>query len=421
MKAFCWALGLLGLASSLVAAVDLPALPFSTTSRWMVDANGKRFKMKGVNWSSDLETMTPEGLQYASIDTMADYVQQSGFNFVRLTWATDMALAPSTTTKQAFQNAAVAADVSEATLMSYYDMAVQQNPFMANSTLIDVFEAVVAALWKRGILTLLDNHTSKPMWCCSYDDGNGWFRNETDYIALSSQYFNVGQWLEGLEFMATWAGQQQGVAAMSIRNEMRPWPVFQNFGNNFWYDYVEMGCRAVHAANPDVVCIIGGTLSATDLTFLATRRIDQTGFQNKMMLEFHAYAFTITYPNPTNSCDTLQDEWGFWNGYVLTQDQPYTAPLALTEWGVAMEGGPLDGLSDTEGPYLQCLVQYMKGNDADWAMWALQGSYYVREGTLNYDETYGLLNHDATGYRNPAFLSMIEPMFNTTQGPGVSL
>src|SRR5260221_4227932 len=32
------------------AGVPLPALPLRTTSRWIVDANGHRFKLASVNW-----------------------------------------------------------------------------------------------------------------------------------------------------------------------------------------------------------------------------------------------------------------------------------------------------------------------------------------------------------------------------------
>ncbi len=59
----------------------------------------------------------------------------------------------------------------------------------------------------------------------------------------------------------------------------------------------------------------------------------------------------------------------------------------------------------------------MTGNDADWAVWALQGSYYVRNQQVDFDEYYGLLNHDWTDWRNPAFSGMLGNMWKQTQGP----
>lgn len=99
------------------------------------------------------------------------------------------------------------------------------------------------------------------------------------------------------------------------------------------------------------------------------------------------------------------------------QDKPWTGPLWLSEFGVGLTGGPHDGLSDTDNDYLTCLVDYMEGNDADWAIWAVQGSYYIREGTVNYEEGFGMLDKDWSGWRNPAFAAKLGTMWNVTQGP----
>ncbi len=82
-----------------------------------------------------------------------------------------------------------------------------------------------------------------------------------------------------------------------------------------------------------------------------------------------------------------------------------------------MLGGPEDGLTDKEGKYIDCLVDYMTNNDAEWALWALQGSYYVRDGQVDYDESYGALNHDWSAWRNPDFPKRLGNMWQMTQGP----
>uniref|UniRef100_A0A453C7S4 Uncharacterized protein n=1 Tax=Aegilops tauschii subsp. strangulata TaxID=200361 RepID=A0A453C7S4_AEGTS len=43
------------LASARAASVSLPALPLSTASRWLVDADGRRVKLVCANWASHLE------------------------------------------------------------------------------------------------------------------------------------------------------------------------------------------------------------------------------------------------------------------------------------------------------------------------------------------------------------------------------
>lgn len=59
----------------------------------------------------------------------------------------------------------------------------------------------------------------------------------------------------------------------------------------------------------------------------------------------------------------------------------------------------------------------MTGNDADWAIWGLQGSYYIRSGVVNSDESYGLLTTDWSGWRNTALTGLLGNMWTQTQGP----
>ncbi len=46
----------------------------------MVDGNGARINMAGVNWPAAGETMVPEGLQYASIPDIVSKIKSIGMN-----------------------------------------------------------------------------------------------------------------------------------------------------------------------------------------------------------------------------------------------------------------------------------------------------------------------------------------------------
>lgn len=67
-------------------------------------------------------------------------------------------------------------------------------------------------LGDNNIMVILDNHISKPGWCCSQFDGNGFF---------GDLYFNPDLWLTGLTKMATMFNTTTNVVAMSLRNELR--------------------------------------------------------------------------------------------------------------------------------------------------------------------------------------------------------
>ncbi|OAA58066.1 glycoside hydrolase family 5 protein [Niveomyces insectorum RCEF 264] len=436
-----------------VAEAAAPVLPLHTSSRWILDATDTRVKFRCVNWAGHLEVNLPEGLHKQSIATLADWVQAQGFNCVRLTYSIDHALHPDVSVADAFRNAAAAAGVPPANMTALYEAAVAHNPFLGDpaTTTRDVFGAVVDALWARGVMTLLDNHVSKASWCCNLTDGNGWWDTAFGYVAANAQYFNTTEWLQGLQAMAAWArgggggggsGDDDnddsdhghpGVVAFSLRNELRAFLLQDTNDGADWYALLAEAGALVHAAHPDALVVVGGVDSATNLARVrgggGDRMLNTTAWAGKHVWEWHAYSFTVTFPRFL-PCGALQDVYGALVGFVLTQGQAYTAPLLLSEFGVDQTGGGgggggggaggsanAGGLSSVDSAYLACLAQYMQGNDAEWAVWALQGSYYVRNQQTDYDETWGLLDHAWAAPRNPQFAGLLGSMWNMTQGP----
>ncbi len=418
---------LLSLAMAALSLVTLAAaqvaLPLHTSSRWILDANNARVKLRCINWAGHMQVNLPEGLHKQPIGVLADWIKAQGFNCVRLTYSIDLALQPNISIADTFQNAADPAGVPLADMTALYQAAVAVNPFLgySNTTARDVFGAVIDALWSRGVMTILDNHVSKASWCCNLDDGNGWWDTAYGYISANSQYFHTGEWLQGLQAMAAWArASHPGVVAMSLRNELRQLLLQDSNSGDDWYDFVSEAGTLVHQTHPDVLVIVGGVASATDLTHVRLNRmLNTTGWPGKHVWEWHSYSFTVTFPHFL-PCAILKQLYGAFAGFVLAQGKDYTAPLLLSEFGVGQTGGPASnkgGLSTDDSNYLSCMTEYMTSNDGDWAVWALQGSYYVRNSQTDYDETWGLLNHEWTALRNPQFPGLLGDMWNMTQGP----
>ncbi|CAL5384201.1 unnamed protein product [Camellia sinensis] len=117
------------------------ALPLSTDSRWIVDETRWHVKLSCVNWASHLDTVVAEGLSKQSIDSISKKIVSMGFNCVRLTWPLFLAT----------------------------------NDSLANTTVRHAFQAVVSSLGDNNVMVILDNHISKPGWCCSKFDGSGLF------------------------------------------------------------------------------------------------------------------------------------------------------------------------------------------------------------------------------------------------------
>lgn len=84
---------------------------------------------------------------------------------------------------------------------------------------------MVSNLGDNNVMVILDNHITKPGWCCGNSDGNGFF---------GDQYFDPELWIKGLTRMATLFNGVTNVIGMSLRNELRG--PKQNVKD--WYRYI---------------------------------------------------------------------------------------------------------------------------------------------------------------------------------------
>ena len=268
---------------------------------------------------------------------------------------------------------------------------------------------------------MLDNHNSHASWCCNLEDGNGWWKEApAPYFDNNQRFFITQDWTQGLAFMARFSKDHPAVAGIGIRNEIRETPVIQS--RDPWYDFVARGAKAVHDANADLLIAIGGTLSSTDASFLRSRPFDRAPYGEKVVWEWHTYTFSPTWVATgwTRSCGIWHTALGGVTGFLLEQNKAYTGPLWLSEFGFPQAGGPdsQSGIPDEEQyRYIKCLVEYATNNDGDWALWALQGNYYVRDGQVDYEEGWGLLNKEWTAWKNPKVKELLGGMWKVTQGP----
>jgi len=384
------------------------AIVLRSSGRWIIDSSGKRVKLRCLSWAGHMETNIPEGLQHQPVANIAQWIGSNRFNCVRLTYSIDMALNPDRRVSDSFTAAASPAGVSSSAMQTLYNQAVSKNSWLSSSTIRGVYARVIQELDQRGVMVILDNHNSHASWCCGTGDGNGWWASASGYNADNSRYFDTNNWINGLRSMASFAQSYPNVVGMSLRNELRA--VGSQDGNNHadWYNFMGQGANAVHSANQNLLIVIGGVGYATELGYIYNKPFDRNNFPDKLVYEFHNYQWTFG----TRDCTQHQKLMGDKAGYLLAQGKAYTGPLFLSEFGWSQNNPTAD-----EVAYTSCLVKYMESNDADWAYWALMGSYYVREGKVNFDESFGVLNSDWSGWRNSSFTRAVGKMFDVTQGP----
>uniref|UniRef100_A0A803L0X5 Glycoside hydrolase family 5 domain-containing protein n=1 Tax=Chenopodium quinoa TaxID=63459 RepID=A0A803L0X5_CHEQI len=370
----------------------LHALPLSTNSRWIVDSNtGQRVKLSCINWSSHLELMVAEGLTKQPADVISKKIKDMGFNCVRLTYPiylpTNETLA-SMTVRQSYLNNGLS-KCMVADLQAH-------NPSIVDLPLIDAIQAVVASLAKNKVMVILDNHVSKPQWCCAMTDGNGFF---------GDKYFDPEVWIKGLTRMATIFRDNPYVIGMSLRNELRG--PRQNADD--WY--MQRGAEAIHKANPNVLVILSGLSYDSDLTFLKTKPVSLS-FTGKLAFEVHQYSFSAGLDWRDNSanqvCGNMTESLMNNAGFLLEQGYP----VYVGEWGL-----PLSGTSKDDRKFFNCFLALAVEHDLDWALWTLAGSYNLREGIIGDNEAFGLLTWNWTDVRNTTFLQKISVIQSPHRGP----
>lgn len=168
--------------------------PLSTRGRYIVDANGKRFKLRGGNWhgasgtylgrgdyndpanhhAGEMAYQTPLCLDRVALDEIVAQFVALGINTVRLPWSNEM--------------------LHTATIVP--DSALRANPQLMGKYPLQIFDACISALTRAGIAVILNNHTVKSIWCCGLDVNSRWNGAQTDqqwqsdWVYLVQRYSN---------------------------------------------------------------------------------------------------------------------------------------------------------------------------------------------------------------------------------------
>ncbi|EMF10750.1 glycoside hydrolase family 5 protein [Sphaerulina musiva SO2202] len=377
-----------------------PFAPFKTSGRDIVDTNGDKVLYAGTNWPGHNDVMIPEGLQYQSIESIVSMIKSLGMNVVRLTYAIEM-VDDIFSNKNSTLSAALDNALGSVNGSIVLQQILSHNPsFTASTTRLEVYDAVTAECYKQQLLVHLDNHVSKGEWCCSTGDGNAWF---------GSEFFNVENWRRGNAFMANHAKSWPAYVSQGLRNELRdPNNTALNYGWESWYQNVIPTADAVNAANPDPLIFYSGLHFDTDLANVTAGipltpdgsvfDISDFCYADKIVFELHNYNNALADANCANFNLTKSG----YNAMDIssTSTAKNFAPVVLTEFGFPQTP------TNYTLPYAQCIKEYLTtalpGGPGGWIHWAVGGSYYIREGVQDNDETWGLLNHDWSAWRSPA-------------------
>jgi hypothetical protein len=202
--------------------------------------------------------------------------------------------------------------------------------------------------------------------------------------------------------------------SIGLRNELRK-P--DNAGSSLpytwqtWYEQVIPVANAVNKANPNILVFLSGLDYDTKMSPIAGGEDLGNGkkflltdfkYKDKLVLELH------NYQNSATNCGDIES--GLWNnGFRATGTKAVNImPVVLTEFGFSQAD---DSYTKT---YATCLKKLMPQWKSGWMVWVISGSYYVRSGTQDFEEVWGLVNHQWSDWRSKNAITALKGMVDAT-------
>ena len=275
--------------------------------------------------------------------------------------------------------------------------AVKANPSLFGTHAMHVFDKTVSALTNQGVAVILNNHISDAMWCCSPIDGNGLWHNPE---------YSADYWENAIVGLSQRYQDNKLVIGNDLRNEIRDDTLHgyhESWGTG--NEKTDWKMAATRAANrlldtvPDSLVFIEGLNYANKMDMIRDEPI-QLAHPNKLVYSFHIYSWQnmVSYDSYEDFCQTMEA----FTGFILEEDQAYTAPLWLGEFG---ENNP--------NTYWQFLTRWLSENPTvGWAYWAWNG--YKTDPTT--DESYGIMNADMVTVRDEWKLQDLQAIQDYPQG-----
>jgi hypothetical protein len=234
---------------------------------------GDLVRLKCVNWyGAHQEPRVPGGLELASADAIAALVARTGANCVRL-------------------------PLADATVLQ--DPPVEPR-FLRNgtapTTAMRVLDTVVEALTARGLLVILNSHTSRPGWVGFEGGGRP---EEAPQGLWHTASIPTADWARALASLAGRYAANRRVIGLDLRNEIHDqdgvtltWGQ-SNDPDTDWRAAATLADRAIAAVNPHALIIVSGLCRAFDLRRMADRPGPSDALRRrKLVYTTHVYTFS---------------------------------------------------------------------------------------------------------------------------------
>ncbi len=343
-----------------------------TDGNRIVDKNGKRVWLTGVNWFGyNTGTNTFDGLWNSQLKPSVEAIADHGFNLIRVPISAELI------------NQWARGEYPKANYNNAY------NPELNNMNSLQIFDYFLKLAEENGIKVMPDIHSAETN--ASGHNVNLWY---TPKISVEDYY-------SALEWMADRYKDNDTIIAYDLKNEPHGKP-YEGDGAAIWNDskdannwkYVaETAAARILAKNPNVLILVEGTEiypidlntnsdyhSTNDkdyyfnwwggnLRAVKDYPINLGKYQNKLVYSPHDYGPTV-YKQPwfegNYTFDSLMNDCWRDNWFYIHKDN--TAPLLIGEWGGFMREPNLTWMT-----YMRKLIKDNKLNHTFWCFNANSG------------------------------------------------
>ncbi|KAJ9470659.1 Endoglucanase [Diplonema papillatum] len=362
------------------------AVPLRTEGVQIVDANGKKVTLSCASWpGAEKSLMTPQGLEYNTIAGIAKIVADWGFTCVRLPFSLELV------------------DTNPLLPIGGDESKFAAEPSFLGKHALDVFDAVVKTLTRRGIMVILENRLSDAGYCCSNDNGNGLWYTES---------YPEDRWLSLWEDMMTRYKRNKLVVGCVLRSELRTATVNSatvaptwGSGNadSDWRLAAIKAIKRLQAVRSDLLMFVSGIDGGENLKDVRDHPIttdDADTLGNRVVYEAHNFPSSNI---PTTSFEDFSARLLQDFAYIMLEDNSaFNAPVILGEFGTAHTDAGLDDV------WWEFLSRWLSENQVSWSWSPLVGTMYgSSDRPYGDEEPNGLLN---TTYTGPASTRLVQEL-----------
>ena len=247
----------------------------STNGVHIVNAStGQRVRLKCVNWyGAHQEPLVPGGLEVTSADNIADLIALMGANCVRLPLSDQGVL-------------------NDPMIDPYFIMG-------RNASALQVLDTVVSSLTCRGLMVILNSHTTTPGWV-----GLEGAHEEVPQGLWHGGNISTTEWVRGLALVSARYSSNPLVIGIDIRNEIHDqgdtiitWGRSKDVDSD-WLAAATIAEDGIAAVNPHMLIIVSGLCRAYDIRPLMDSPGPSAALErDKLVFSTHVYPFSWWWEN----------------------------------------------------------------------------------------------------------------------------